>query len=69
MRRNDRITEWLGTEGTSKDHKPQFSPSLVELRNAYLQKLKTTTTSFNHWKIVGKYIVIYTDSKVFAFMI
>lgn len=61
MRRNYRITEQLGTEVTSRYHKTQCSPSLVELRNAYMQKLKTTTTSFNHWKIVGKHIFIYTD--------
>lgn len=35
---NHRITERLGIEGTSKDHKIQCSPSLVELRNAYMQK-------------------------------
>lgn len=51
---NYRITEWLGTEGTSKDHKILCSSSLVELRNAYMQKLKATTISFNHWKTVGK---------------
>lgn len=35
---NHRITEWLGTDGTSKDHEIQCSPSPVELRNAYMQE-------------------------------